>query len=214
MTQKVRPRWLFKIWIPTLAASLFITGMLACYLIPRDPVKLYREIPNTKLRAKQCNPPLFYLISEKIPPRHRKTIREAFDYWNGIAREYGKKNKRLFFHGGKTELLAESGEPIPIQGIVGVFLVEREEPGPALAITAYHDLENGCIKSADIAIYRDVLDTYDEDIIISAMRHEIGHVLGFTHSPVPWHLMYYSIDSVFKDVELHEWEIEAFKVYY
>jgi len=202
------------ILVPTIAAVFTITGILGCYLLPREPVKLYREIPETELRAKQCNPPLFFLISEKIPPEKQKPIRDAFDYWNEIAEKHGQKHKRLFYHGGTTELLTESGKPVPVPGIVGVFMIERKEPGPALAVTIYNDQEDGCIKSADIAIFKDVLDKYDNALIGAVMRHEIGHTLGFAHSEVPWHLMYFSIDSVFKHIELHEWEIEAFKLYY
>jgi len=65
-----------------------------------------------------------------------------------------------------------------------------------------------------MVLYLNAIKERNIETIRSAIRHEIGHLLGFQHSKRPTYIMYESIDNLFNQKVLSDWEIEAFKVGY
>lgn len=189
------------IWLATLAIMIGI-GTLYIW---NNPQMLYRESEEGHL-VRQCRLPLYYVIENDIPDKYKEMIVSGFDYWNKVARTHGKKRGDIFM----PIRVEDSIDEIDLSDIVAVMTLNVKFDG-MLAATMYTDEPDGCTSQADIFILDYTLETQEDDVVEAVIKHEIGHVLGFGHSTIPWHLMYYSVSDV---EELSDWEIEAFKVSY
>lgn len=175
----------------------------SCSLFRGEPPSLYK-VTETNKPLRQCNLPILYKINDNVPLDTRTAIINAFNYWDDLS------NEKLFLFLGITNLTI-------IDSIIGdTIIVEIEEHKPykdGLAYVHRNWFASGCLFGGGIRIYR---DTFRLPIkgLESVLRHEVGHVLGFGHSPLGSDLMHESIRPSKYLKGASEWEIKAFNIYY
>ena len=152
-----------------------------------------------------CDHKNLYVISDNVPESYIGTIKSAVDYWNnGIGKE-------ILIYGGLVHI-----NPGDIQNtnyvVIGVASYDDTMDIDALAVARVNYRDN-CIRGARVSIQSIHFDgdmIYFENIV----RHEVGHVLGLTHSPFKEDVTYFGIDRWPFLKDAHSSVMDVLKKYY
>jgi hypothetical protein len=137
--------------------------------------------------------PIVWSFSCEFPERHKSAVRAGFEYWSKLL------GKRLFIENDRCGV---SDYFIPNKKRHGIAVVISDKPEYvvkgrqklALWAAAPSASVSDEILSSMIVLYPMWQNSHDEGLRESVMRHEIGHVLGFGHSPDNRCLMYELIE--------------------
>jgi len=175
-----------------------------------DPNSLY-FLTNTGEQLHRCKVPDMVILDDKLPDRIVELTKNAVEYWNSIG------TKPIFFFAGTSPFaidLVSNSKVITIFDMPEV-LREIKDDEYNLAFTHLQGLADGCISVTNIFLDLTKLNDMSDVKVETAIRHELGHALGFDHSERSVDLMYKSINSrLMKNKDLSGWEIKAFNRFY
>ncbi|XP_031493339.1 metalloendoproteinase 2-MMP-like [Nymphaea colorata] len=136
----------------------------------------------------------------------RPVFREAFKTWASFSPfEFTASTARIaqlhigFYRGQHLNC------PDPFDGVGNLLAHAFYPPSGVLHINA------DCVWAIDPEILRNTEESYD---VQSVAVHEIGHLLGLGHSTVPEAIMYPTLDSQTRKVELHGDDIAGINAMY
>lgn len=157
-------------------------------------------------------------VESDLPQKIKDMVARSAEYWNSLG------SRKLFLYSGDTVLGPEDPESggFIVIGDMPTELKERyrkekdEGAKKTLGVTALrYNEDTGCISEYSIFLDVERLISVPDMQAEIAIRHELGHTLGFHHSERNVDLMY---KSVVKDPnkikEMSDWEIEAYNIFY
>lgn len=128
------------------------------------------------------NPPLYWAFACDFPNDKQQIVREAFDYWNGLA------GKELF-----EETSCHLRDTLQDQDLMLTILAADKWPdqGPEVwAITSGVNVHGNFIGGKMVFLHPWLAKPEEWLVMASVARHEVGHVIGFDHSTREDCLMY------------------------
>ena len=196
--------------LTTILVILFLISTFACGVPKGEPVSLYK-VSDENVIIRQCSLPILYAINKDVPNKIQRMIIESFDYWDDLT------DKDLFFYMGTTDWVPgdKASGIIVVVGLTHEVRTEEHKNTLAYVEPSTYWKDTGCLAKGSISIFADTQSKSD-DMLRSVIRHEIGHILGFGHSPDSDDLMYRAIEEcLIPELKgLSKWELEAFRLYY
>jgi len=124
---------------------------------------------NRRGQQSLCSVPKIVVISDNYPDKWKEPIISALSYWNVVM------EKRVFFYGGRFP----SDDEIPM----GVIVVRMSDTVNNNCAQAENSIgRKGCILGASILVRETCMNKLSLEQQDTVFRHELGHVLGLSHS--------------------------------
>lgn len=154
--------------------------------------------------------PDFVVVDKHISTKIANIIKRSVDYWNSIG------VRKVFMYIGYYD--RDISEVLRAEGFIAITGMSKKDKESRrfsnLAATSVSSIKNGCIHASYILLKLDRFEKMDKDKAETAIRHELGHTLGFTDSWRIKDLMYGTIMSRDSLKVLSKEEIESYHVFY
>lgn len=176
--------------------SLAFVLMFVVSSAKETPWEGYNDIANgVVMDARQCDGIITYTLGPSLTQFDKDWVRDGLLFWELQAQ------RRLFFEVQQGAMVVFQNTPV-----LGY--------SRAVALTSMTlQSSNRCAINCTVS-FIDPLISFQPNVFIYIVRHEIGHVLGFLDSKNPKHIMYYAISSGANPYVLSDEEFRALNTLY
>jgi hypothetical protein len=163
----------------------------------------------------QCEYPVSFAISKNVDAMYHRLIWEQFEFFNTLDMPEGSR-RLLFSYIGLIDEAPDEVQNYKTLYIGYPAIYEKTSDPDSLAYLWHRYFpQSGCMASGHIALRPGEFEKLPYNTMVSVVRHEIGHALGFTHSETKGDLMYPQVPLDLEAPQtLSPGELEAFRIYY